>query len=239
MRTSHSGSRTLRAMRTPRVRLRGLLMLALGILVGGCRASDVSSGHPDMQLPAPKTAGSVSVEAALAARKVVRGFAVEVPSAADLSQLLWAAQGIVDPVSGARTTFTPGGVHALDLWVARTDGVHRYAPATHSLTRVLPMDVRRQLAQATSDADELKAAPILIVITGQPGKARPRWGDRAERMVAIEGGHAGQSLLLQAAPLGLAATPLSIVDDEAIRTALVLPKDQLPIHVIAVGLPAR
>lgn len=236
-----SHPRRLRSERTRRAALRCLLAmsLALGIGVGGCRASDLSAPRGENTLPAPKTVGSVSLEAALAGRKPVNGFAAPDLTANDVAQLLWAAQGVIIPGTEVRTVPSPGSVHALDVWVARADGVHHYIPSTHTTTKVVPMDVRKQLAQATGDADELRSAPVLIVITGQPGKARPRYGDRAERMVAIEGGHAAQNLLLQAGTLGLAATPLGLVDDEAIRSALVLSKDHMPIHIIAVGLPAR
>lgn len=207
--------------------------------VGGsaCRATEVAPPSGDVPLTAARTAGSVSLEAAMAGRKPVHGFGAGEVTPAEVAQLLWAAQGVIAP--GARTAPSPGGLHALEVYVARADGVHRYAPASHATTKVVPMDVRKAIAQATGDADELRDAPVLIVITAQPSRARQRFGDKAERMVAIEGGHAGQNVLLQATALGLAATPLGVFDDEALRKALVLPSDHLPIHVIAVGRPLR
>lgn len=240
MRVARGQSRELRTRCSGRAGA-FLLLLGIGMLVevGGCRPSDVAAVQGEAPLPAPKTAGSVSLEAAIAVRRPVNGFAAAEPTPADIAQLLWAAQGVINPTTGLRTVPSPGAIHPLDVWVARADGVHRYVPATHTTVKVVPMDVRKQLAQATGDADELRAAPVLIVITGQPSKARAKFGDRAERMVAIEGGHAAQNLLLQSSTLGLSATPLGLFDDEAIRSALVLPKDQIPIHVIAVGLPLR
>ncbi|MBI2393738.1 MAG: SagB/ThcOx family dehydrogenase [Deltaproteobacteria bacterium] len=218
------------------------LALAFAALIGspGCRAADVAPPSGDVPLPAARTAGSVSLEAAMAGRKPVHGFGAGEVSAAEVAQLLWAAQGIIAP--GARTAPSPGGLHALEVYVARADGVHRYVPASntaHSLVKVVPLDVRKAIALATGDADELRAAPVLVVITAQPARARQRFGDKAERMVAIEGGHAGQNVLLQATAMGLAATPLGVFDDEALRKALVLPSDHLPIHVIAVGRPLQ
>jgi SagB-type dehydrogenase family enzyme len=230
-------TRAPRGLRLRCMRRASAAALALASVLGACRASDLHAGAGETPLVAPRTASTVSFEAALAARRPVDAFTRVEPNAADLSQLLWAAQGVLGPE--LRTVPSLSAPDAVEVWLARADGVHRYLPASHATVKVLPMDVRKQLARVEAHAEGLRAAPVLVVLTGRAGTARARHGERAERMVALEAGHAAQNVMLQAQALGLAAVPLGLDDDEAVRTLLVLPRDTLPLHVLAVGLPGR
>ncbi len=67
--------------------------------------------------------------------------------------------------------------------------------------------------------------------------ARCKYGDRAQRYVHIEVGHAAQNLLLEAVALDLAAVPIGAFDDERLSKLLQLPADQSPLYLIPVGHP--
>lgn len=192
----------------------------------GCRASDLAPANGEVPLPAPRTSSSISLEAAFGLRRPVRAFGPGELSTTDVAQLLWASRAApaIGPI-------------ALDVYAARSDGVIRYSAATHTATRVSPLDVRKAIAQASGEPEDVRAAPVLIVLVGQPAKARTKYGDRADRFAAIEAGHAAQNILLQAGALGLAATPLALFDDAAVRETLVLPAEHLPLHILAVGRP--
>ena len=49
-----------------------------------------------MKLPQPRFEGNVSLETAIKVRRTVRSFAPDTLTLGDLSQLLWAAQGITE-----------------------------------------------------------------------------------------------------------------------------------------------
>jgi len=69
---------------------------------------------PILQLPAPERKGLMSLEEALAARRSVREFRREPLTDRELSQLLWAAQGITSP-DGKRAAPSAGALYPLEV----------------------------------------------------------------------------------------------------------------------------
>ena len=65
-------------------------------------------------LPAPSLTGNIAVESALNLRRSVRFFTPEPLSLTEVSQLLWAAQGITG-FYGQRNAPSAGALYPLDL----------------------------------------------------------------------------------------------------------------------------
>ena len=61
------------------------------------------------------------------------------------------------------------------------------------------------------------------------------YGQRAERYVYIEAGHAGQNLLLQATVLGLGGVIVGAFLDNNVKEVLGLKEAEQPISLLAVG----
>lgn len=201
----------------------------IGAFVGGPARAD---GDLDRRtLPPPARTAGASLASVLATRRSVRTFRTTALDDAALGQLVWAAQGITD---GHRTAPSAGALYPLTVWVADARGVWRYLPTDHALVRTRAEDQRARLVP---DQDELARAPVLIVITGQTAITARKYGKRAERYVMLEAGHAAQNLLLTATALELGAVPIGAFDDRAVRTALGVPDDTLPLYVIPVGAP--
>jgi nitroreductase len=53
----------------------------------------------------------------------------------------------------------------------------------------------------------------------------------------MDAAHAAENVLLQAEALGPGAVPVGAFDDEAVRTVLGLPADEVPLYLIPVGKP--
>lgn len=209
------------------------LVFALG---GRSHAQDNSTGTAmvAIKLPPPRLDGSVSVEKALSARRTVRTYKEGLLSLADVSQLVWAAQGITEPGRGLRTAPSPQAVYLLDTYVISgnvTDlpvGMYKYEPKEHSLVRVSEADKKSDLFKAVGQTP-IKNAPVLIVFTGISEKSKkPGW-------MYLEAGAASENVHLQAVAMGLGTVTIAGFKDEEVRKALGLGADRQPIYIMPVG----
>jgi SagB-type dehydrogenase family enzyme len=178
----------------------------------------------------------VSLEAAMATRRSVRELANDPLSRAELGQLLWAAQGITDE-EGRRTVPSAGATYPLDVLVATEEGVARYVPDGHRLAWLGATDVRAALRMAAGDQAVVGEAAAVIVISGVVERTAPRYGERAERCVTLEAGHATQNVLLQAIALELGAVPVGSFDDAEVHRVLGLATGEAPLYLVPVGHP--
>lgn len=176
-------------------------------------------------LPPPRLKGTVSIEEALAARRSVRSFSRRPLALEDLSQLLWAAQGITDS-RGYRTAPSAGALYPLELFVVAGTvaslpaGVYRYQSREHRLLSVAEGDRRTRLAEAALDQSAIREAPAVIAIAANYGRTTAKYRERGVRYVHIEAGHAAQSLCLQATALGLGTVVIGAFSDEGVTTVL-------------------
>lgn len=195
-----------------------------------------------VRLPAPRTTGDVGVERALHERRSVREFSGEALSLAQLGQLVWAAQGVTR-AGGYRTAPSAGALYPLELVVVAghveglAAGVHRYDPPTHTLTLVSAGDRRRELAAAALHQDWLRRAPVTLVVAAVVERTARKYGERAERYVAIEAGAAAENAALEAVALGLGTTFVGAFDDGQVAALVGLRAGEQPLLLLPVGRP--
>lgn len=204
----------------------------------------MGSNQPaQIRLPPPQQKGTVSLEEAIARRRSKRDFTPEPVSLSQLSQILWAAQGISDTLSEFRTAPSAGATYPLEVFVVCggngvegvDDGIYYYNVAQHSLTLHHKGDVRLELARAALGEEFVYQAPVDIVICALYERTTPRYGGRGERYVHMEVGHAGQNIYLQAVALGLATVAVGAFHDEEVREVLRLDKQYKPLYIMPVG----
>jgi SagB-type dehydrogenase family enzyme len=157
---------------------------------------------PILQLPAPERKGRMSLEEALAARRSVREFRREPITDGELSQLLWAAEGITSP-DGLRTAPSAGALYPLEVWVATASGFFHYEPHQQRLTRHLERDLRPDIHRAALRQEAILQAPVVLVIAAVYERTAQKYGEqRTPRYVHMEAGHSAQNLLLEAVARG-------------------------------------
>jgi SagB-type dehydrogenase family enzyme len=192
-------------------------------------AATSASSH--VELPAPVRTGGMSLNDALANRRSIRGFQRVKLTMQEVSQLLWAAQGITDD-KGRRTAPSAHAQYFLHLYIALPDGFFEYIPAGHALQKLSGNDLRATL----SAQESVKTAPAVFLVAGEyerAGKLADR--ETALRLVNLEAGHATQNLLLEATALNLAATPVGGIDPKQTAQAASLPAAVTPIYLVPVG----
>lgn len=191
-------------------------------------------------LPAPETDGTVSVEEALSSRRSVRQYAATPLELPELSQLLWAAQGVTDP-SGLRSAPSAGALYPLEVYVACGNvngllpGVYQYLPESHAAIRVIDGDVREDLSTSALGQSPVRDAPAVIIIAAEYQRTTRKYGDRGVRYVHMESGHAAENIYLQAYTLGIGTVAIGTFDDAGVASVLGLPANQTPLYLMPVG----
>lgn len=215
----------------------GIILVLTGVGVffpGGTGKGSIATSGDVIPLPEPEFKGTISVEDAIMKRRSVREYSKEDLTPEELSQVLWAAQGQTSK-EGFRTTPSAGALYPLELYVVTEDGVFRYLPLDHSLEKVDDGDRRGDLAKAALNQDFVKEAPVDIVIFGVVERTRQKYGDRAERYVLMEGGHAAQNVYLQCESLGLGTVSVGAFYDDMVRDTVGVPAGYTPIYIMPVG----
>ena len=231
------------------MRFAGYAVLALTMVaslsLGGCgpgikQVREVAASPPpgEMALPKPRLQGELSLEETLAQRRSVRSFTEEKLTLEEISQLLWAAQGLT-AAWGGRTAPSAGALYPLEVYVATANGLYHYVPQGHKVIIESQDDLRQGLWEAGLKQDAISNAPAVFVITAVYERTAKKYGGRAERYVKLEAGHACQNILLQAVALRLGAVPIGAFYDDQVQAALSLPPDHQPLYLIPVGHPRK
>lgn len=198
-----------------------------------------SESRQPLKLPQPETRGDMSVEQAIAGRRSLRHYSGRL-ALADVSQLLWAAQGETHP-NGYRATPSAGALYPLEVYLVVGEiaglpaGIYRYRPAKHDLIQLGTADLRRELASAAHGQSYLQTAAAVLVITGVYERTRKKYGRRARRYVHMEVGLAAENVYLQAEARGLGTLLIGAFDDERVQGVLGLPDDHDPLGLMPLG----
>ncbi len=204
--------------------------------------SDVVHGNDieqQVSLPRAGFKGQMSVEEAIKKRRSVREFGRGSLALEDVSQLLWAAQGMTG--GGSRAVPSAGALYPLEIYVVAgnveglSPGVYRYRSRNHKLLRVASGERRKSLASAALGQSWVRRAPMVLVIASVYERTTEKYGQRGRRYVHIEVGHAAQNIYLQAAALGLATVLVGAFHDSEVQGALDLPSDHEPLGLMPVG----
>jgi SagB-type dehydrogenase family enzyme len=204
------------------------------------------TGQATIHLPPPSPKGRMSLEEVIARRRSVRDFTPEPLSQSQLSQVLWAAQGLSNAEGKYRTVPSAGATYPLEIFIACGEngvegigeGVYQYKVESHSLASHFKGDVRGELAQAALDQDFICVAPVDIIICAAYNRTLSAYRGRGERYVHVEVGHAGQNIYLQATALGLATVAIGAFHDDEVREVLRLDKQYKPLYIMPLGKPA-
>ena len=180
---------------------------------------------------------------ALAVRASVREFAEKDLSLQDLSDLLWAADGMSRPAENKSTAPSAMNAHDIRIYVFMKDGAYLYDSPKHELLPVVAGDFRSQLMMARPPGRLLPAQPrapasppppppppsnppVQIVLVsdgdrftrGDPAR-KSEWG-------ALDAGIVSQNISLFCAATGLKTVPRALVDKARIRELLKLADTQ-------------
>ena len=152
----------------------------------------------------------------------------------ELSQILWAAQGITEPKKGLRTAPSARALFLVEVYVLPGNvtnlsmGAYQYQPQGHQLVKIADGDKKAELFKAVAQAP-IKNAPVALVITGLSEKAQNlTW-------MYLEAGHAAENVYLQAVSLKLGTVAMGGFKDEDVRKVLNLSEKEQPLYIMPIG----
>lgn len=226
-----------------------ILFLLTGVFIAGnffCQdnreKTTMQNSEADIiQLPKPNYKSNISIEEALLKRRSVRDYGNEPLSLSEVSQILWAAQGITDKTYGLRTSPSAGALYPLEFYLAAANvkdlaaGLYKYNPHNHNLKKISEGDKRIEISNASLRQESIEISSALVIVTAIYERTSVKYGSRAERYVHMEVGHAGQNIYLQAVSLGLGTVIIGAFDDEALKKVLDLPANEFPLAVYPLG----
>ena len=190
-----------------------------------------------IKLNPPDLNKAISLMQALKKRKTTRDISDKKLTSQQLSDLLWAADGVNRP-DGKRTSPAAMGIYCVDIYAVLPDGVYLYDAAKHELKPVAKGDFRK----AAGMQDFVFIAPLNLVYVftlrnpkNSPGPApvpeerRKIWGD-------VEVGCMVQNVYLYCASQGLAAVVRGMVDQKKFSEAIKVKPEQI-IVAQTIGYP--
>lgn len=176
-------------------------------------------------LPPPSLSDGPTLWEALEKRRSIRDYRPEPLSLEELSNLLWATQGITEKAFGPwyRTAPSAGALHPIDTYlvVNRVEGldpgVYFFNVVEFSLVLKRTGDFAAPIAQAALNQDMGRTAAVVFVWVAVIQRSRQKYRQRAYRYIYLDCGHIAQNLYLAATALDLGCCSVAAIFDDEVN----------------------
>lgn len=185
-----------------------------------------------IKLPNPNLKRAGTVMKALSDRHSTREYAAKSLSLSDLSDLLWAANGVNRKDSGKRTAPSALNKQDVDVYVVLPDGSYLYDAKNHQLNLVSEGDHRAAVAGGQAF---VKAAPVSLVLISDIARFGDAKNARNQLMGAMDAGIVSQNISLFCSSANLATVPRASMDMDQLKKALKLKDSQIPMMNHPIG----
>jgi SagB-type dehydrogenase family enzyme len=186
----------------------------------------------EIQLPAPQIDIGKPLMQALKLRKSSRSFDSKPLPLQELSNLLWAANGINRPEFGKRTAPSAMNWQEVDIYVALPQALYLYEARTNSLAAIVAKDLRG----ATGQQGFVKDAPVNLVYVVDFDRVKSA-SDDDRKLTTADVGFIAQNVYLYCASQGLAVVVRGSIDRRSLAEAMKLRPEQNIILAQTVGYP--
>ena len=203
-----------------------LLLLCLLVSVAAFAAEKV------IKLPKPNMNRSGSVMNALSERHSTREYAAKALTSADLSDLLWAANGVNRPADGKRTAPSAMNKQDVDVYVVLPQGTYLYDAKVHQLNLVAEGDHRDAVAGGQAF---VKTAPVSLLLVSDLSRLGDAKNTHTQLMGAVDAGIVSQNISIFCSAAKLATVPRASMDAAQLKKVLKLKDSQIPMLNHPVG----
>lgn len=203
-----------------------LLLLCLFISMATFAADKV------IRLPKPNLNRNSEVMQAFANRHSTREYAEKALTLTDLSDLLWAANGINRPEEGKRTAPSAMNKQDVDVYVVLPEGTYLYEAKAHQLNLVAEGDHRGAVAGGQAF---VKSAPVSLLLVSDLSRLGDAKNTHTQLMGAVDAGIVSQNISIFCSAAKLATVPRASMDTAKLKSVLKLTDTQLPLMNHPVG----
>jgi SagB-type dehydrogenase family enzyme len=211
-----------------------MLAVVLSWMPAGAQVGELTT----IKLLEPDKKRGLPFMEALSVRASVREFSDRELSLQDLSDLLWAANGVNRPLEKKYTAPSAMNSHDIDLFVCLKEGIYVYDADDHSLKPVLEGDHRSgfmmtpppRQKNAPGAPPPSRPAPstpaIQIYLVSDCSRFRVGSAELKYEWGALDAGIVSQNISLFCAATGLKTVPRASMDKAKIKNALKLKETQ-------------
>ena len=203
-----------------------LLLLCLFVSVATFAADKV------IRLPKPNLNRNSEVMEAFANRHSTREYAAKALTLTDLSDLLWAANGINRPEEGKRTAPSAMNKQDVDVYVVLPEATYLYDAKAHQLNLVAEGDHRGAVAGGQAF---VKSAPVSLLLVSDLSRLGDAKNTHTQLMGAMDTGIVSQNISIFCSAVKLATVPRASMDTAKLKSILKLTDTQLPLMNHPVG----
>jgi SagB-type dehydrogenase family enzyme len=201
----------------------------------------MQGGEKKIKLPVPRHKSTVSVEEAILNRRSVRSYSKEPLNLEEISQLLWAAQGITDGVRNLRAAPSAGALYPLETYIvvgnvsSLEDGIYKYNPLNHEIINYKEGDCRSELSLAALGQSCVRNGAVSIIFAAVYDRITEKYGNRGIMYTYMEAGHAAQNIYLQAEALELGTVVVGAFIDDKVKEVIGMKEEETPLYILPVG----
>lgn len=197
-----------------------------------------------LELPPPEVRGGAGLWETISKRRSVREFSRRPMSLEEVSQLLWAVQGVTGSLGGVevRAAASAGALYPDETYVFLLNvadcrpAVAHYDVRAHALEVLEEGEFAHPLALACLGQSSCAEAGVVLAWTAVIQRAAWKYADRAYRYIFLDAGHLGGQAQLAATALGLGSVNIgAFFDDEVNRLLGVDGAREFAIYLTAVG----
>ncbi len=201
-----------------------------------------------VNLPPPDVSEGPGLWDVLRSRRSVRAYTQDFLSIENLSQLLWATQGLTARMGeyGLRTAPSAGALYPIETYLSinRTEtlqsGLYHYDVESHALEILKEGDFSSEVKAGALDQQIAERASVVFIWSAVFQRSKWKYLQRAYRYVFLDAAHIAQNLALAAEGLGLSSCQIgALYDDELNRLLGLKPDEESVIYLSSIGKPIR
>jgi SagB-type dehydrogenase family enzyme len=200
-----------------------------------------------IDLPTRSLEGRFSLNETMQKRVSCRNYKKRLLTFNELSNILWASQGLTDKKhKNHRTIPSAGSTFPLEMYLAvhkdgidsLEPGIYHYEVEEHALQKISESDISESIVQATWNQEFIKNASFTLLIAFNNKVIKDRYPGKWNAYANMEAGAAAQNIYLEAVDLKLGTVMVGAFDDVMIKDLFNL-ENLVPLALLPVGNPGN